>query len=275
MNRETLKKIVTVTLMSQFRDRQAAEKAEAIAAQLDIFATVMGDGAASAAPAPFTQFPPVSPGAVEPSAVIPPVDRQEPDEAPYYNPHDPANLVVPADSATGQKLSAASDPPAPVRSVRQAPGKKAPGGKISVTELNQLIQDNTPRRISIDVPMEGGGTRRAILDRDVVSRHVEESVQLIYFPPGTSQSQREYCQIQSVISVEDTPVNLQAVMEKIKQDAVRALSPKGDIISVPPRVKLGAVQPTTDYGDGSPASVKGTDLEGSQAAFNSLPPVAL
>lgn len=263
MTREMLVRVATATL-NKLEDAQAAQKAEAIAAQLDMFAEVMGDAPAQRA-AVVSAMPtaPAFPAHNPQSVIVEAPPRQEywqdidgsRGDTQAYTPNAPGNLIIPAatipDSAMlpdpGRIGKVAQQPP---RSLRQASNTSAPGRRLSVTELNLLVQERTPQRLDFEVPMDDGSTRRMMFERNVLSRHGFDSVTLLYFPPGTPTAGQEATEVQQVIHVDDLPLNLTGIINSLKAQAIQACRPKGQVVSQTPRINLGAVKhPSDSYED--------------------------
>jgi hypothetical protein len=231
----------------------AAKKAEALAAQMDMLVAILGATEAGSQP-PIPQpsianvgFPSPNPAAVAP-AVLPP----EPE------PEHP-NLIIPATTIPDRVEPVASAPP--LRSIRQS------SGRMKVEDLSQLIQERTPPKLTFDVPLEDGNVRRVTFMRNVISMHAFDSVQLIYFPPGVTMSARESAEVQAVISIDDLPVDLSAILKKLTEQASQSIRPRGPVMSVAPPATSGPVTHSSDNYD-DPGLKALTDQ--TRAVFNSM-----
>jgi hypothetical protein len=242
MNRDLFVRVAT-TVLNRMGDPQAAEKAEAIATQMDVFAAVMGDAAVPAKPAEVTParpaFPPPNPEAVRPQSAQP-------------------SLIIPATSIPDRdKIERFVE--------RQAPPQPAArDATLRVEDVNLLIQKSTPPVLTFDVPMEGGGSRRMSFERNVISRHGCDSVALLYFPPGTTASAQEATQVQAAIHIDDWPIDIPTLLRDLTAQAIQSVQPR-QIREVMPLPSSGPVRHAQDtHQDPSGQSA-------AQNVFNALP----
>ena len=252
-------------VLRSFGDPQAREKAEAIAREMDELAEVLGDGAepeveppAFAPPVPRTAFPAANPAAIVPVEPSPP----------EYDPQSQDNLIIGASTIPDRVERVAPPPPPPV-SVRSL--RTPPSTRMKVEELNQLIQERTPPSLGFDVPMGDGRVNHVTFQRDVRSRHAEDCVQLVYFPPSASLSAREASTVQASIHVDDLPVDLSAILKDLKAQAINAIRPKGQILSAPPMAPQGPVLHPADMA--SSASIGAAQGVFDSAAAIASPPI--
>lgn len=217
MQREMLVKIATVTLAEHGVSQPQAEAlAEAIAQRIDLFATVLGNSPTGAVPppAPAPQRPAFP--SFNPEAVAPVVEEPQ-----------SAYTLPPPEERRIQLASSIPDKVERTEPVQAAVTVGAPkGAKLKVEELNQLIQDRTPEFVSFDVPMGNGTTRRCTWKRDVLSRHVEECVQVVLYPPNATISQREAVEVSVSLHIDDAPFDLSALMRKLVQEAIESARPR-------------------------------------------------
>jgi hypothetical protein len=260
MTREMFLKVATAALRLSV-GRTPEEQAEAIAYRMDIVAEALGDTPplSQVLPPPIARaaFPNINPEAITP--VAPEFHLAEPD------PGGPA-LIQPAtsipDPKTIERVSPAPAqslrslrPPTPVQSL---PSLRPPA-RMKVEDLSALLQERTPSTLSFDVPMEDGTSRRVTYQRNVISMHALDSVQLVYSPPNTAPSAREASEVQIALHVDDVPFDLPAILKRLTAMAVDRLRPRAQIIPVPPQRPSGPVVPSSDVN-------KYSDV---QAAFNS------
>jgi hypothetical protein len=129
--------------------------------------------------------------------------------------------------------SAAPERPATPQAAAKLHGRKA----MPVEELNLLIQERTPP--FLDVPVDIDGRQYNVrLNRDVISAHVEGCVRLVYQYPKAPQEIYVY----DVISVDDLPVDLSAIVSKLTalaKDVVKPLTKA--IVPTPPKMPDGPV----------------------------------
>ena len=238
MTRDVFVRVATTALRNRGVP-SAGDHAEAIAQMMDMVASIIGD----APPQTATQTSPAPPAAPFPSPnpeAITPVAEPEP----------PLITLAP-ESVDLSKVERASAPvaPPPVRSLRPAAATK-----MKVEDLSRLIQERTPPTLTFDVPMEDGKPQRVMYLRNVVSQHAYDSVQLIYYPPNTTTAAKETCEVIAVISVDDLPVDLSAILKKLTKEAIEAVRPKGAPREVPVRAFAGIVQSQSVYADGLSAT---------------------
>lgn len=247
---------VAITALRQTPGRSPEEQAEAIASLMDTVASILGDAPAPpqrqanpSVESPRPAFP-----APNPEAIYPVAQQANP------------SMVIPAtripDAEEMAKMKAAA-PAASLRSVR-------PAEKMSVPDLNLYIQANTPQSLPVDIPVEGGGTRRITFERDVYSLLALDSVRLVYFPPGTSQVAREASEVQYVVHVDDMPIDIQAILRQMVAMAVDSLRPRKRIVAVDPGVASGPVTTNKTYEGGGNSQVDPTSSQQIQGAFSSL-----
>ena len=266
MNREMFVRVATTVLRQMGHNEvyTPEQQAEAIAAQMDIFAAVLGDAPPPAPPAPGPPppaFPRYNPEAIapvsapEPSLIVPATTMADVDRAA----RDP--LGEHADPYKYDKMAA---PAPPVRSLR-------PPGRMKVEDLNQLIQERTPTVLPIDVPMEDGNIRRVSFQRNVISMHNFDSVKLTYYPAwATSAAARESVEVSTVLHIDEVPFDLPAILKKLTEEAVQSIRPQGAPRQVPVRPFSGPVQAGGAYADGGSASVDSASSGQIQAVFGSL-----
>ena len=246
MTRDIFVKVAT-TALRQNPGRSPEEQAEAIALLMDTVASVLGD-----APAPVHQ----------PSAPPPPAfPRFNPEAIAPVQPEPVAepSLIIPATRIPDHVEPVVPAAP-PVRSLR-------PSGRMKVEDLSQLIQERTPNHLTFDVPMGDGTNQRVTFARNVISMHAFDSVQLIYFPPGVTMSARESAEVQAVISIDDLPVDLSAILKKLTEQASQSIRPRGPVMSVAPPATSGPVTHSSDNYD-DPGLKALTDQ--TRAVFNSM-----
>lgn len=274
MTRDFLVRVVKATL--EMRGVPGADQhAEAVASQLDMFAAVMGGGAAPAPPeAPRPAAPPF-PSPHPQSAIVQPEASQirEPEPEPIADiiganpPLSPEPSLITTDTRMPSREEI-------MRSRRpQGPDMLQPQQRavqMTVPELNQLIQDRTPVSVPLDIPIADGVTRRVIFQRDVISMHGFDAVKIVLYPPGVPANAREAAEAQAVVSLNDIPLNLTAVMEKLKKQAIESLIPRAIPESVMPRTPSGPVMAVGTYEmDNSTTATNMTqgDLNANQALF--------
>ena len=252
MNRDMFVRVATTVLRQMGHNEvyTPEQQAEAIAAQMDIFAAVLGDAPPQAPPVPGPP-PPAFPR-YNPEAIAP-VPEPEP------------SLIIPAtripDHVEPVAPMAASAPP--VRSLR-------PAGRMKVEELSQLIQERTPNVLTFKVPMEDGTDRPVSFQRNVISMHNFDSVKLVYFPPGALPTAREATEVSAVLHIDDVPLDLPAILKKLEEQAIQSIRPSGAPRQVPVRPFSGAVQSGNLYPDGGSASPDSTSSGQGQAVFGSI-----
>lgn len=236
MTREMFVKVVTKALR-RTQGHSPEAQAEAVAILMDDMAELMGES-----PGP-SQNPPK---AYEPAPAPPSFPSPNPQAIvshpePAMPPEPQSRLIIPA-SYIPDKIEPAnsSEPGQPLRSLR------APAQKMKVEDLSRLIQERTPDPLWFDVPMEDGSTRRCSFKRNVISQHAFDSVQLCYFPPNTLPTAREATEVQASISIDDLPIDLSAVVEKLKQEAIASLRPRRTPVSVAPPPTAGPVRHSGD-----------------------------
>jgi hypothetical protein len=134
---------------------------------------------------------------------------------------------------------------------------------LTVQALNQIIQDRTPPHLTFNVPMENGSVYPMTFERNVISRNAYDSVILMYYPPNTPANARESTQVQVSLHVDDVPIDLAAVVRKLKEDAISSVRPRGQVLSAPPMAPPG---PATS---GAPRNVQSTAdaIQATQGAF--------
>ncbi|MGE5726938.1 MAG: hypothetical protein ACM34G_17290 [Acidobacteriota bacterium] len=270
MTREMFVQVASQALRLRGVDN-AEEHAEAIAALMDTVGRITGEPAAmqprGAPGAPF-------PGMRQPGTPPQPFPEPNPEaivaevrQAPLPEPLPEPRLIIPATTIPDKVERVVAPKPEPVRSLRPP----AEGG-MKVEDLNQLIQDRTPQHLMLDVPMGDGSTRRVIFERNVISRHAFDAVQLVYSPPGTLPATREAVEVQANIALADLPVDLGAILHKLREEAIVGIRPRRIPRSVEPEVNLGPVQNTGRvYEDGSSPTVQdATTLQQTQAVFGGL-----
>jgi len=216
---------------------QAKAYTEAIAAQMDIFARVLGEGAP------------------QPTGMAPPRPQAQPAAFPSLNPesvamahglgaeqgpHEPliitdTRMPSPAERAT------APPPAAPAYTVQARPGER-----LKVEELSQILQDRTPPRLIFDVPMQDGTVRRTSFVRNVISQHAYDSVQLTYYPPNALPSAREATEVCVVLHVDEAPFDLAQILARLKAQAIESVRPRGAPRELPVRPFSGPVTHASD-----------------------------
>lgn len=260
MNRDVFVRLAAVTL--QQRGMPDPEgNAEAIAAAMELFGKIMGESTLAAAssgvtfqagqapPPPFrpSAFPAPNPEAVAPLAVGP-------------------GLIVPATRIPDRdeigRAPAPTPEPPPLRSVR-------PQGRLKVEELNRIVQENTPLRLTFEVPMEDGGVQRVTFQRDVISMHNFDSVKLLYYPPSvTSQVARESVQVAYDLHIDDAPHDYPAILARLTAQAIESVRPRRIPQSAMPAPTSGPVKHAADTYRPMDASEDQTPR--TLAVFNSL-----
>jgi hypothetical protein len=260
---------LATAVLRQLGDQQADQKAEAIAVQMDFWATMMG-GEPSPVPAlhPASPPPPLPGGfpapnpaalaAVAPEPEPPPITDWNDQRTTEYAPPAPAPAADPPlvtletripDRAEVQRVTLA--PPA-------APRRQA-AVVMKVEDLNLLIQQRTPETLTFDVPMEDGKLQRVSFTRNVISMHAHDSVQLIYYPPGAGLSAREATEVMAVLHVAE-PVDLSQVLKDLAVKAADGIRPRGAPREVPVRPFSGAVATSAGYSDGLSAAPSAADM---------------
>lgn len=260
MTREMLIRVATMVL-TEHRADPPQQQAEAIAAQLDFINAVMSGTpppAAPVRPADILSAAPAFPAA-NPQAMAP-VEEYPPAAEPQHESLITTDLRMPtseqiADSPRARQAD-------PVRSLRP------PARTMRVEDVNLLIQERTPERFTADIPMEDGSTSRVTFERNVISQHAQECVQLIYYPSNArTQSAREATEVQATIHVDDFPrTNLTQVMAKIKADVIESVRPKGPPREVPVRPAGGPVKHEQDNYDDTQTDAS----KYARAVFNTL-----
>ncbi len=263
MNREMFVKVATAVLR-RMRDPEADAKAEAIAQQMDLLADVLGEAPipsappAAAPPSPPAAFPFVNPLAAEPI----PEPEPEPESAPAF---EGPPLIIPA-TTIPDRVERANQPAAPVRSLRE---RQPRPGRLKVEDLNLMIQERTPKRLTIEVPGEDGApSRRVVYEQNVLSLSQANAVKLIYGPSNQTNATYEIMSAEEVMNVDDSPFDLTAIMARIKSKALAALMRPDQIVSRPPRRPQGPVQLAGQYYDGATTApeMPTTSMEGTFGA---------
>jgi hypothetical protein len=248
--------------------------AEAIAARMEEgerLLAILGDSP-SAAPAPPPLRAPAFPAA-NPAAVAPAPEEGIPSPSqtwPAASPDPQPSLIVPSttmpdasERVDPQALCRASAPP-PIRSLR-------PAQKMTVQDLNLLIQERTPNKITFDVPMEDGPPQRVTFQRNVVSMNNFDSVKLIYFPPNASKSIQEFSAVSEDLHIDDVPHDLPAIIKRLTEKAVTSLKPRGPVVAAEPKRAAGAVQSNSTYDDGASPKLDDATTAGQvQAVFTGI-----
>lgn len=277
MDRNVFIRLATVTLQGRGH-QDAVESAEAIAQAMELFGKIMGDNPLGFSAMPMSPpapaqtrpaFPAPAPDAIisVPEPVVStqtiPMPAPEPGQQPPVQGLITTDLRMPA---AEERAKARAADPEPVRSLRTPPVK------LKVEDLNAMIQERTPKFITFDVPMDDGRTQRYRFERDTQSMHAMDCVKLIYYPPNTPPTAREATQVEMDISIDDLPVNLTEAVEKLRQDAVESIRPKGPPREVPVRPYSGPVKHRADESnvnaDFAQQAEGLTNL--TQAAFKSL-----
>jgi hypothetical protein len=249
-NRELLVRVASAVLGQRgYPDPDGT--AEAIAAQMDIFAAVLRGQAPpvqAQTPPQRMAFPAPNPEAMAP---VPPADAIHQDPGLFAQTHGVHTgeqfgvggqpLIIPA-TTIPDKIEKVERPAEPLRSLRKPEGP----AKMKVEQLNQMIQDNTPTDIPLEIPMEDGSHRRMWFRRDVRSMHGSDSVQICLYPANSTPSVREIAEVEAVVHIEDLPLDLAPIMERLKAQAVDAVRPKGQPREVPVRPFSGPVQHPED-----------------------------
>ena len=127
---------------------------------------------------------------------------------------------------------------------------------MKVEDLNLLLQERTPNTLTVEVPMEDGSVRRTMYMRNVISRHAFDSVELTYYPPNTPQNARESVEVKADIHIDDLPIDLSAVLNRLKEQARNSLQPKGPPRRVPVTPFSGGVGAGGAYYDGTSAGAQ-------------------
>ncbi len=259
MQRDMFVRMAT-TVLAQNRVTNPGAIAEALAAAMDMFDAVLRDAPtpAAAPPQPAPAFPSLPPDAVAPAPPkSEPVDLQELRLDPYTpsgiaksQPQE-QSLIVPATTIPDKVERVTAEPQRVILTGRvtpEPPPPPKPTRRIKVEELNALIQERTPARFTLEVPLENGGTRRMNFTRDVQSQHGSDCVSIVMFPVGATPSVRELTEVQEVIHVDDLPVDLTRIMERLKAKAVDAVRPREAPREVPVRPFSGPVTHVEDEG---------------------------
>ncbi len=142
---------------------------------------------------------------------------------------------------------------------------------MKVEDLSLLVQERTPDRLAFDVPFDDGTTQRMIYWRNVISMHSFDSVKLVYFPPGQTQSAQESVQVEAVLHVDDVPFDLSAILKSLTSQAIQSLQPRGAPRELPVRPFSGPVQSRRIYEDGGAASARAEDVDLDTAVFRGIP----
>lgn len=151
---------------------------------------------------------------------------------------------------------------------RSATPTPPPPPQMGVSELNLFLQQSTPASFTVQVQVDGG-VRSQRFERNVISRHVENSVQLVYYPEGATQSVREGMQVGESFHVEDPPSDIRSLMERLKRQAAESILPRR-IRQLPVDTIDGPVTPNVRYPDGKPTGQTPMDAAMNNAIFHSL-----
>jgi hypothetical protein len=248
MQRTMFVQIATRSLIGMGdRPDVAAAKAERIAASMDLVRDLLGDepgvpepprvhppDAGRTPPA----FPPPHPSSMTDAAEEPQIIDVP--QRPAYNPEATDNLIIPA-SVVPEAMRAQ-----PLRSIRQQAGRQtieADPHKLKVEDLNLMIQNMAPMELHFEAQTEAGGPRRPMkFQREVQSMHAEETVRLFYFPYGQTliSCMQAGAYVCAAMRTDDVPINLGAILAKLKADATELLKPRDRVVSIQPPLTPGA-----------------------------------
>lgn len=129
--------------------------------------------------------------------------------------------------------------------------------KLSVEQLNLLIQERTPLEVVVEIPRLDGTTFPQTLKRNVLSAHAEECVKLVYYHPSSPND----LSVEESLSIHDVPFDLPAILAKLKAQAIPLMKPRdGGIVSQAPPVGQGPVVINRSYETG------GTTMPSSELA---------
>jgi hypothetical protein len=264
MKREMFVRVATATL-KQYAGASPEVQAESLAQAMDLVRVAMGEAPAAApppqVPLPRPAFPAPNPEALAPAGFEVPASESpyepepEPEPEEVAPPEDPP-LIVPATRIPDRVERVAPQP--------ANPPARAPKQRLKVEQLSALIQKQTPERVPVEVTMEDGTTRRAVFTRDVISMHAFDSVQVVLYPAGALPSVREAAEVQAVVHLDDLPVDFQALMRNLIEQAAQAIRPRRPIQSVMPPATPGPVKNPKDTYEDPILSVA------TQNIFNSL-----
>jgi len=178
------------------------------------------------------------------------------------------SILAPDDAQESESVSRLPESPVIRRSEAESLIKKHRSGakssahpSLTVEELNLLVQERTPPMISVQVQLPGGETKvNVTMNRNVLSAHAEGCVKLVYYHPKAPRD----LYVEEVISIEDIPVDLAAVLERLKKHAEIVLKPSdGPIRSFAPQFPDGPVI-------GGEVGVSSADLANVRAIWESL-----
>lgn len=140
----------------------------------------------------------------------------------------------------------------------------APSKRVSVEQLNMLIQERTPTELVVDIPNLDGTTFKATLNRNVLSAHAEDCVKLLYFHPKSPNE----LSVEESLHISDVPFDMPAILEKLRRQAAHLLRPRdGPIQSVAPSTNVMPVTTDRTYDTGGSTLPQGNDANALAGVF--------